>query len=56
MDQYLGLLGMASGGALRASVGLVSNVEDLERFLAFVEMTYRDRAVGTGGPTPRQGC
>ena len=56
MDQYLDLLGMPSGGTLRASVGLASNVDDVERFLAFVEMTYRDRAVGTGGLAPRRGC
>ena len=56
LDQYIDLLGLPSGGALRASVGLASNVEDVERFLAFVEMTYRDRAVGTGGLAPRRGC
>jgi len=56
MDQYLDLLGMPSGGALRASVGLASNVDDVERFLAFVEMTYRDRVIGTDGLTPRRGC
>jgi selenocysteine lyase/cysteine desulfurase len=56
MDQYLDLLGLPSGGALRASVGLASNVEDLERFLAFVEMTYRDRLVDTTGLTPRLAC
>jgi selenocysteine lyase/cysteine desulfurase len=55
MDQNLDLLGLPSL-ALRASVGLASNVEDLERFLAFVELTYRDRAAGTGGLPPRQGC
>ena len=56
MDQYLDLLGLPSAGALRASVGLASNVDDVERFLAFVEMTYRDRVVGTGGLAPRRGC
>ena len=56
MDQYLDLLGLPSGGALRASVGLASNVGDVERFLAFVEMTYRDRAAGSGGLAPRRGC
>jgi len=56
MDQYLDLLGLPSAGALRASVGLASNVEDVERFLAFVEMAYRDRVVGTGGLAPRRGC
>ena len=56
MDQYVDLLGMPSGGALRASVGLASTVGDVERLLAFVEMTYRDRVAGTGGLAPRQGC
>ena len=56
MDQYLGLLGLPSAGALRASVGLASNVDDVERFLAFVELTYRDRVIGTGGLAPRRGC
>ena len=56
MDQYLDLLGMPSGGTLRASVGLASNVDDVERFLAFVQATYRDRVVGTGGLPPRRGC
>jgi selenocysteine lyase/cysteine desulfurase len=56
MDQYLDLLGLPSGGALRASVGLASNVEDLERFLTFVEMTYRDSPADTAGLTPRLAC
>jgi selenocysteine lyase/cysteine desulfurase len=56
MNQYLDLLGLPSGGALRASVGLASNVDDVERFLAFVELTYTDRVVGTAGLAPRQGC
>ncbi len=56
MDQHLDLLGMPSGGTLRASVGLASNLDDVERFLAFIEMTYRDRTPGTGGLAPRRGC
>ena len=56
LDEYLGLLGMPSGGALRASVGMASNIGDVERFVAFVEMTYRDRMVGTDGLAPRRGC
>jgi selenocysteine lyase/cysteine desulfurase len=56
MDQYIGLLGMQSAGALRASVGLASNVDDVERFLAFVEATYRDRAAAISGLPPRRGC
>ena len=42
MDQYVAFLGLPSGGAVRASLGLVSNIDDVERFLAFVEITYRD--------------
>jgi len=55
MDENLDLLGLPSL-ALRASVGLASNVDDVERFLAFVEMTYADRVIGTGGLPPRRGC
>ena len=56
LDHYIDLLGLPSGGALRASVGLASNLGDVERFLAFVEMTYRDRAADSDGLAPRRGC
>jgi selenocysteine lyase/cysteine desulfurase len=56
LDQYIDLLGMPSGGALRASVGMASNIGDVERFVAFVETTYTDRMVGTDGLAPRAGC
>jgi selenocysteine lyase/cysteine desulfurase len=56
MDQYVALLGLPSGGAIRASVGLASNVDDVERFLAFVEMTYQDRPADASGLAPRLGC
>ena len=56
LDQYLDFLGLSSGGAIRASVGVASNVDDAERFLAFVEATYRDRVVDTGSLAPRHGC
>jgi selenocysteine lyase/cysteine desulfurase len=56
MDQYVELLGLPSAGALRASVGLVSTTDDVERFVAFVETTFRDRVVPTGGLAPRDGC
>ena len=56
MDQYLEVLGLPSAGALRASVGLASTVDDVERFLTFLEATYRDRVVGTAGLAPRSGC
>jgi selenocysteine lyase/cysteine desulfurase len=59
LDQYVELLGLPSGGALRASVGLASNVDDVERFLAFLETTYRDREADTADTAdlaPRVGC
>jgi selenocysteine lyase/cysteine desulfurase len=56
VDEYIGLLGLPSGGAIRASVGLASNVNDVERFLAFVQMTYQDRAADTRDLAPRRGC
>jgi selenocysteine lyase/cysteine desulfurase len=56
MDQYLKLLGMPSGGSLRASLGVASNVDDVERLVAFIESTYQGRAVGTAGLAAREGC
>jgi selenocysteine lyase/cysteine desulfurase len=42
-DGYREAVGLHSGGAIRASVGLASNFDDAERFLALIELTYRDR-------------
>jgi selenocysteine lyase/cysteine desulfurase len=56
MDQYVEFLGLPSGGAVRASLGLVSNINDVERFLAFLDTTYRDRIIATCGLAPRRGC
>jgi selenocysteine lyase/cysteine desulfurase len=55
MDQNLALLGLPAL-ALRASIGLASNHDDIEKFLAFLELTYRDRTVDTVGLRPRPGC
>ena len=56
MDQYISLLRLPSGGAIRASVGLASSVDDVERFLAFGEMSYQDRPADADGLAPRRGC
>jgi selenocysteine lyase/cysteine desulfurase len=56
LDEYLELLGLPSGGAIRVSLGLASNVTDVERFLTFVERTYRDRFPATHGLSPRLRC
>jgi hypothetical protein len=60
LSAYPGYRSAALLDRLRAtefsSVGLASKVEDVERFVSFVEMTYRDRVVGTSGLAPRRGC
>jgi selenocysteine lyase/cysteine desulfurase len=56
MDDYLDLIGMPSGGAVRVSLGLVSNLADVERFLDFAEQTYRDAETGRAGLAPRLRC
>jgi selenocysteine lyase/cysteine desulfurase len=56
LDEYLDLLGLPSGGAIRVSLGLASNIADVERFLTFVERTYRDRFPATHDLAPRLRC
>ena len=56
MDDYLGLIGLPSGGAVRVSLGLVSDEGDLDRFLDFAERTYRDAQPDGSGLAPRLRC
>jgi selenocysteine lyase/cysteine desulfurase len=42
-NAYRAATGMPPGGAVRASLGLASNIDDVESFLAMLETTYRDR-------------
>jgi selenocysteine lyase/cysteine desulfurase len=56
LDDYLGLLGLPTGGAVRASLGVASNGTDVERFTAFIEETYRDCVADTAGLAPRERC
>ena len=35
LDDYMRAIGLASGGAIRASLGLASNLADVQRFLDF---------------------
>jgi selenocysteine lyase/cysteine desulfurase len=55
-DDYLHLMGLESGGAIRVSLGLASNVADVEAFLDFAEHTYRDREADPNGLAPRLRC
>jgi len=56
VDDYLDLIGLESGGAVRVSLGLASNGADVEAFLDFAERTYRDRAADLDGLAPRLRC
>jgi selenocysteine lyase/cysteine desulfurase len=56
IDDYLILVGMATGGAVRVSLGLASTIEDVESFLDFAERTYRDRYPDLAGLTVRHAC
>jgi selenocysteine lyase/cysteine desulfurase len=55
-DEYLGLLGPPTAGAVRVSLGLVSTLRDIERFTEFVERTYANRLPDLGGLEPRLRC
>jgi selenocysteine lyase/cysteine desulfurase len=56
VDEYLVRLGMRTGGAVRVSLGLASNLADVDRFLEFLDSTYRDRPAVTDGLKPRLRC
>ena len=56
MDDYLDLIGLPNGGAVRVSLGLVSTIGDVERFLDFAERTYRDTEPDRDGLAPRLRC
>jgi selenocysteine lyase/cysteine desulfurase len=56
LDDYLTALGLPSGGAVRVSLGLVSNLADVEAFLRFVTETYLDRHPDYTGLGPRLSC
>ncbi|MFC6885179.1 aminotransferase class V-fold PLP-dependent enzyme [Actinomadura yumaensis] len=56
LDAYLGVLGLPSGGAVRASFGLVSNEADVDRLIALLADTYRDRTPREQALHPRERC
>ena len=56
VDEYLNSLGLASGGAIRVSVGVASTLADVERFCSFLEETYRDQPADAAGLAPRLRC
>jgi selenocysteine lyase/cysteine desulfurase len=56
VDAYLRVVGLATGGAVRVSLGVASTLGDVEAFLDFAERTYRDRMPDMSGLVPRVNC
>jgi selenocysteine lyase/cysteine desulfurase len=56
VDDYLTVIGLGTGGAVRVSLGLASNEADVEAFLDFAERSYRDRGADLAGLAPRLRC
>ncbi|KAK0716420.1 pyridoxal phosphate-dependent transferase [Apiosordaria backusii] len=54
MNEFIELLGLPSGGAIRVSFGIASTSADVDKFFDFVESTYRDRVAYSEGLAPRK--
>jgi len=55
LDDYIRRIGMPTGGAVRVSLGLVSNRADIERFLVFAR-DFQDLASVPDDLPPRLAC
>jgi molybdenum cofactor sulfurtransferase len=55
LDDYIEAIGLPSGGAVRASLGIASNTADLDRFAAFAH-DFVDLATVPDDLPPRSGC
>ncbi len=55
LDDYVDAIGLPSGGAVRASLGVASNLSDVDRFGAFAR-EFVDLAAVPGDLPPRIGC
>ena len=55
LDDYVRTIGLPSGGAIRASLGLASNSADIDRFLEFAS-EFVDLAQVPADLPPRVGC
>jgi len=54
LEDYLQVVGMQTGGAVRVSLGIASTHQDVEAFLDFAERTYRDRRPDLAGLPERR--
>ncbi len=55
LDDYLRLVGMPTGGAVRVSLGLATNFADVYRFMHFAS-EFLDLADAPAGLPPRLAC
>jgi molybdenum cofactor sulfurtransferase len=55
LDDYIQVVGLPSGGAIRVSLGLATNFADVHRFMAFAA-EFRDLAGVPAELPPRHGC
>jgi selenocysteine lyase/cysteine desulfurase len=55
LDDYIRLVGMPTGGAVRVSLGMVTNFDDVYRFMRFAE-EFRDLAEVPDDLPPRLAC
>lgn len=56
LDDYLVSLGLPTGGAVRVSLGLASNLADIDKFIDFATATYLDRTPDYADLAPRLRC
>ena len=56
LDDYIHAIGLPSGGAVRASLGLASNLADIERFAAVRRTSSSTSATCPDDLPPRSGC
>lgn len=56
IDEYLDLIGLPSGGAVRVSFGIASTAPDVRRLVDFLVSAFQDRRAGTAGLAPRLRC
>lgn len=56
VDDYIKMMGLPTGGAIRVSLGLASTFGDVQRLLDFLEGTYHDRRASSEGLAPRLRC
>jgi molybdenum cofactor sulfurtransferase len=56
LDDYIELVGMPSGGAVRVSLGLATNFSDVYRFMRFATGFVDVTDVPVEKLPPRRGC